>query len=483
MSQIIRTRLLSIVDTMENANTILLQLLTGNTESNATEFLASYSKINNSDDILSDYVTCIDNNYEDLMELLTECQNCAIEIGNKIEKIYGENISTISTLETYCEYVYQLAQSMDNPESVFEKYKKLCHQVISIRKSIEKEIPNKKEIVFFPYKASMWDSLESIYLAAKEDPDCDAYCVPIPYYEKNPDGTLGQMHYEFQEYPNNIEVIHYLEYDFKERRPDAIYIHNPYDNWNHVTSVHPDYYSKILRDYTDQLIYIPYFVLSEIEPTNQTAIDGMKHFCFLPGTIYANKVILQSEDMKQIYVNEFIKAAAENGLSGPFTDRKTQEEKFLGLGSPKLDKVTNTQNVSIPDDWLPYVQKADGTYKKIVLYNTTIATFLAHKETMLTKIENTLEFFYHEKEQVTLLWRPHPLMENTIKSMHPEFLDQYLKIVNQYKQENWGIYDDSADLNRAIAISDCYYGDGSSVVQLYKQTGKPIMIQNINILY
>ena len=51
MSQIIRTRLLSIVDTMENANTILLQLLTGNTESNATEFLASYSKINNSDDI------------------------------------------------------------------------------------------------------------------------------------------------------------------------------------------------------------------------------------------------------------------------------------------------------------------------------------------------------------------------------------------------------------------------------------------------
>ena len=30
-------------------------------------------------------------------------------------------------------------------------------------------IADKKEIVFFPYNASMWDSLESIYLAAKDE--------------------------------------------------------------------------------------------------------------------------------------------------------------------------------------------------------------------------------------------------------------------------------------------------------------------------
>jgi hypothetical protein len=52
---------------------------------------------------------------------------------------------------------------------------------------------------------------------------------------------------------------------------------------------------------------------------------------------------------------------------------------------------------------------------------------------------------------------------------------------NQYLAEGWGIYDDTADLDRAIAISDAYYGDGSSVVQLYQQTGKPVMIQNVEI--
>ncbi len=454
MSLAIKSQIFSIVNTMENAHNALLQLLA------------------NQD---------IDN----FISLLTDCQNCAIEIGNKIEKIYEENIETIHTLETYCEYVYQLAESLNTPELIEEKYQQLCNQVTIIKESITSEIPDKKEVVFFPYNASMWDSLESIYLAAKEDPDCDAYCVPIPYYEKNPDGSFGQMHYEIKEYPPNIEVINYQDYDFVERRPDAIYIHNPYDNWNHVTSVHPNYYSKNLREYTDKLVYIPYFVLGEIDPSNQAAINGMKHFCFLPGTIYANKVILQSENMKQIYVNEFIKQAKENGLSGPFTDRKIQEEKFLGLGSPKLDKVTNSNkdNISIPEEWFPIIQKSDNSYKKIVFYNTSIAAFLAHKEKMLAKISDTLQFFYKEKDEIALLWRPHPLMESTIKSMSPELLEQYQSIVENYCQGAWGIYDDTSDLNRAIALSDCYYGDQSSVVQLYQETGKPIMIQNVGILY
>ena len=50
-----------------------------------------------------------------------------------------------------------------------------------------------------------------------------------------------------------------------------------------------------------------------------------------------------------------------------------------------------------------------------------------------------------------------------------------------YKRENFGIYDDTPDLDRAIAVSDAYYGDPSSVVQLYKETGKPIMIQNVAV--
>ena len=51
----------------------------------------------------------------------------------------------------------------------------------------------------------------------------------------------------------------------------------------------------------------------------------------------------------------------------------------------------------------------------------------------------------------------------------------------QYIEEGWGIYDETADVDRAVVISDAYYGDGSSVAQLYKKTGKPVMIQNMEI--
>lgn len=69
----------------------------------------------------------------------------------------------------------------------------------------------------------------------------------------------------------------------------------------------------------------------------------MKHFCFMPGIINADKVIIQSENMKTIYINEYLKAAKEHGLSGKHLDRRYLEEKFLGLGSPKYDKVCATK--------------------------------------------------------------------------------------------------------------------------------------------
>jgi hypothetical protein len=46
-----------------------------------------------------------------------------------------------------------------------------------------------------------------------------------------------------------------------------------------------------------------------------------------------------------------------------------------------------------------------------------------------------------------------------------------------------GVYDDTADLHRAIAWSDAYYGDGSSVLRMYVATGKPVLRQNIGVTH
>lgn len=128
------------------------------------------------------------------------------------------------------------------------------------------------------------------------------------------------------------------------------------------------------------------------------------------------------------------------------------------------------------------IEKPDKSWKKIILYNTAVAALLIYGEKWVDKIESVLAVFKRHQDEIALLWRPHPLTESTMKAMRPELLQKYITLKKQYLAQGWGIYDDTADVDRAVVLSDAYYGDGSSLVQLYKQTGKPIMMQNVEVL-
>lgn len=409
----------------------------------------------------------------DVIDALSQCQETAILLGNYYESLGEGSVCCVNILEDYCENIYQMSIALSDNNQCRKLSKKIKRQLTQLHNEIRHNFPDdKKEIVFLPYKASMWDSLESVWKAADEDERCDAYVIPIPYFDKSPDGSLGEMHYEGNGYPEYVPITSWEEYSIAEKRPDVIYIHNPYDNDNIITTVHPAFYAEELRKYTDMLVYIPYFVCAgETVP---------EHFCVTPGTLYADKVIVQSEAIRKTYVEELHKFEKENNCKNAFGDI---ERKVLALGSPKYDKVLNTgkHDFDIPKEWLDVICMQDGSMKKIVLYNTSIANMLERNEMFIRKIEDVLRIFKESQEDIVLLWRPHPLIQATLQSMRPQLWNQYSDIVRRYKIEGWGIYDDTSDLNRAIELSDAYYGDGGSLLALYKKTGKPILVQNVDI--
>lgn len=91
----------------------------------------------------------------------------------------------------------------------------------------------KKEIVFLPYKAAMWDSLESIWKASIADPEhCHSYVIPIPYADRNPDGTVKEWHNERNLFPGYVPTLDCETFDLEALHPDVIFIHNPYDSCN-----------------------------------------------------------------------------------------------------------------------------------------------------------------------------------------------------------------------------------------------------------
>ncbi len=393
---------------------------------------------------------------KELSDLLLDCQDCAIAIGNKIEKIYKENTEAVHSLEEYCETIYLISQneveSVENEQLIAQTR----IQLLETQAYMEQEIPDRIEAVFLPYKAAMWDSLESVWLAARDDVECDAYVIPIPYYDRNQDGSFGEMHYEGDEYPDYVPITSWEKYDLEERRPDIVYIHNPYDDMNIVTSVHPNYYSKVLKTYTGKLIYIPYFVL------------GQKNY----DEFWKNPAIYNADTV--IVANMAAKRACERSMLQDLTNT-VLDDKILPLGSPKIDKaiVCMEKKQLLSDEWRKCIQK-----RMVVFYNTGISGLLSGNEQELIKIENTLHYFQKNKNFV-LWWRPHPLGEATILSMRPNLYKKYIAIIQKYKKDGYGIYDDNPDLYLALAHADIYYGDDSSVTYLFGVLGKPIMIQNV----
>ncbi|MCL2035490.1 MAG: CDP-glycerol glycerophosphotransferase family protein [Oscillospiraceae bacterium] len=437
-------------------------------KSEQKQILELVSTLNEANDAMKQLF--LKKDYPAVNQLLSDSQQFAVQIGAYIEQLAGEETKTVPLLEEYCNLLYQIsAQIHDNTdrESVYSK--RLRKHLIQIENSVRAELrPDKLEVVFFPYKASMWDSLESVWIAAKNDPQCDVYVVPIPYYNKLSDGSFGQMHYEGDRYPGYVPVVDWRTYNIEERRPDAIFTHNPYDSANFVTSVHPDYYNERLKSFTDLLVYIPYFVAAD---------DVSEPFCVCAGTLYADKVLIQSEKIRDIYIKAFHDFERSNRCIGRFGKAK---DKFIAAGSPKFDKVLNAkpEDFTVSDEWRRLITRPDGTQKKIVLYNTTIGAILTGNEQYLRKLNHVVEAFKNRDDMV-LWWRPHPLNQETYRTMRPQLLQEYERIVSSYKSNKTGIYDDTPDLHKAICFASCYYGDWSSLVPMFGMTGKPVVIQDI----
>lgn len=425
MSKVVRERLQQTIQCMEEATQVIGQLCVGT----------------HADMIQADRM---------LTGLLTETQELAIAFGTKIEAVKGLETQTVKELEGYCECLFHVNECMQTAEQA-DAAGALKIQMERVCAAFDSDFQNKKEMVFLPYKASMWDSLESVWKAADADPECEAYVIPIPYYDKNPDGTLGTFHYEGDLYPDYVQITDYKQYNLAERRPDAVFIHNPYDAANVVTTVDPVYYSNNLKKYTECLVYIPYYA---------TSGDMAEGQALCPAYLYADYIVIQHESFRELF------------------DKRISDEKFLAFGSPKFDRIIHMcQNPpEIPDKWKEIVKG-----KKVYFYNTSIGGMLENTGSFLKKIAYVFQQF-ENREDACILWRPHPLLESTFASMRKEYLAEYKSLKQKFIDEKLGIYDNTPNIENSIVLADAYIGDaGSSVTALFGVVGKPMFILNNRI--
>lgn len=333
------------------------------------------------------------------------------------------------------------------------------------------EFSAKYRVLFLPYKYSMWDSLQSIHEAAQKDPECEAYVMPIPYYDKDGHDNMIGMHDESDLYPKDLDVVSWREHTVDEINPDIIFIHNPYDDGNLVTSIHPDYYTrKLVRD--DRLVvYVPYYVSYTDDPDILTSLGF--------AGIYADYVITQSEWYRNEYERCLDKYRDMGDNARAAVDYYDNGHKFAVLGNPKYDKVAilTKKSYPLPDDWHDALFCGAGQ-RLTLLLDTTVELVLKQRENVFEKINAVIDVV-EENRDMALIWRPHPLIEVIISEMAPELEEMYRRTIERCRDLDNCIFDDTPDMHRAMAWSDCFFGKYGSMLELYRHTGKPAVMLDL----
>lgn len=386
---------------------------------------------------------------EQVQQLLQDSQQLAVDLGNMLEQFLGEGNTIIPFLEQYCEALYTVYELLmvnaarDALQSACKTLEDL-HGIIN--RELEQRVLSRKTVLFLPVLARDWSGLQPLWEEVVKDPLCDVLVVTLPYFYKDYDGSPRKVCYEAADFPEELQVLDYqgLTQEYLEMlHPEEIVIQNPYDGWNAAISVPDMFYAKQLRKYTDKLVYMSPFVLDEFTCRNEREYGNMKYYVTMPGVVYADSVLVQSEKMKQVYVERLTEFAGED-------TKAVWEQKVEAISLPLESKDEEIVN-----------------RRKKILYGISVGAYLDQPEETRKKLVSNLRLFeeYEESIDCSILIFP-DIHADDISADIALLLGNYSdKLVTEEVQER-------------ISEYDAYYGDAMPLVMAFRDAGKPAMIQD-----
>ncbi|WP_455023963.1 LicD family protein [Oribacterium sinus] len=223
---------------------------------------------------------------------------------------------------------------------------------LSIFKEETKSKSQKPRLFFLPSLYSRWDSMKGLFLEANKDDSVDCFLMPLPYYYKDGLGGCSPAQWDYALYEDelgkdNPSLLDFRTVDLQEIAPDLIFINDPCDEYNLSFMIDPGFFSKKLKSCTKQLIYIPWFVTSEIDLEDKEdgkAIVNAENYAVMPALVHSDYAILQSEGIAKLYQSLLEK---ESGTEFA----KYWKEKLLPFGNPLFDKDKDKEKYASKAIW------------------------------------------------------------------------------------------------------------------------------------
>lgn len=347
-----------------------------------------------------------------LLDMLAQCQSVAIDLGNFIEQMKGEeNLSAkacVAALEEYCEKIFNVYNNLSlalGREK--EDFQKLCAALnwafVQMKQTVESEIIYKKLVAFLPDNPKRWKEMQALYDYYTQQENTEACVIPLPLFTKNLYGEIvaGQDEYDRNdkrnEYPAYLNVIPWHTVQMQSYEFAAIVIQNPYDAENPYLTVPPVYYAKQLQQYTDCLIYMMPQGVNDFTENDITDVYGLKYSLMMPGAMYADRILIESPAMKALFVNHLTAFAGED-TKEVWADKVMTISAFSGESAQTGQPVQNGQCGQTPP-------------KKKLLYCIGENEFYENAEMAINKVKERLNVMtqYPESLKVAVCLYPYDI--------------------------------------------------------------------------
>lgn len=412
-----------------------------------------------------------DEKIDEIRELLGQCQELAVDLGEMIERKTDNHANAISVLERYCEAVFSLFEGVGGDDGLSDHIDAINECEESFSGNSFNELVEIKEIVFLVDRAENWGSLHTIWEEAKKEENTRVVVIAVPYVFKDEYGMIpeGVWETDADKMPNEVELTPYDQYDFELRHPDMIIYQNPYDAYNDTISIIPSFYSENICRFTDEMVFIPPFVLREILPEDNRGRYTLGVFLRNPGLVYADSIIVQSEDMAKVYTQI---------LSEMSEDEIDWKSRIIGIGSGVNDHNSRKKRTK-------YLERRQICDEPRILFYVGASMLYDNGVPALERKIETFEYIEKRERKerpFNIIVYRDPYAERILKDLKPETYKAY---------DEWlhSLGTDRVVANTEIGMVgltdkyDAFYGDGGVLLNEFRVQGKPFLWERPGLTY
>lgn len=319
-----------------------------------------------------------------------------------------------------------------------------------------------KEVLFVATGPERWrGQFSKLYDEIRDSEDTLVYVVALPILFKDPLGRIKATDEELilasrdEEYPENVVITPWYEYDVREHLPEIIYIQDVYDEENPCLTIPAGYYAGNLRNYTDRLIYIPPFDTDEFTAEDYNDIYNLKHYVLKPAFVYADTIYVQSAHLRDIYMDCLCEWAGED--TREYWDNKLKVRTDSIDGSAQQD----AEEIKIS--------------KKKLLYLIGLNELAEHKDVVSEAIEQRLKLLEDNSDSLDVRVMYYPIDKSEWLGYNYELSERIFSIVDRCLSNEW------CSLAEDPMECDAYYGSASPYALMFSHEGKPVMIADFSV--